>query len=514
MRAGGILLPISSLPSNYGIGTFGKSAYRFLDQLQESGQKYWQILPLGATGYGDSPYQSFSTYAGNPYYIDLDILIQEGILNEDDTLGYDVGDNEQYIDYEKIYLSRYKILKKAFERQNLEQNEFYQSFRHKNEFWLKDYSLYMAVKDHFDGIMWQDWSEGIKLRTPVSMEYYSDLLKNEIEFYTYIQYLFDKQWMDLKSYANQKGIKIIGDIPIYVALDSADTWSNSDLFLFDEQKSPTEVAGCPPDAFSATGQLWGNPIYDWDNHENTGFLWWTTRIEYCFKLYDVVRIDHFRGFDEYYSIPYGHKTAEHGSWKKGPGYDLFLKLQERLGNLDIIAEDLGYVTDSVKELLKKTGYPGMKVLQFAFDSREASNYLPHHYDKNCVVYTGTHDNDTLLGWYYSINKEDKLVAKRYLGIQEDLPEVQDENGISFDLIQKGKEDKIASEYCDRIIRMAYSSVADLVIIPIQDFLGMGSEARINVPSTIGTNWKWRLLEKDITREVIDYMAELTKIYER
>lgn len=508
MRASGVLLPISSLPSQYGIGTFGKSAYRFVNQLVDAGQKYWQILPLGGTSYGDSPYQSFSTYAGNPYFIDLEVLIEEGLLFKEDLDGYDFGREKRYIDYEKIYLSRYRILEKAFQRETLNTHREFNLFVEKNQSWIEEYSLYMAVKDYFGGIMWQEWEEDIRLRKEDTIEHYQELLKEKIDFYKYLQYLFTRQWETLKDYANQKGIQIIGDIPIYVALDSADTWANPDMFLFDENNQPIEVAGCPPDAFSATGQLWGNPIYHWEKHKEDDYAWWLQRIEYCLQLYDVVRIDHFRGFDEYYSIPYGHATAEHGQWKTGPKFDLFQKMQEKLGTLNIIAEDLGYVTDSVKELLEQTGYPGMKVLQFAFDSRESSNYLPHHYEKNCVVYTGTHDNDTLLGWYYDISLEDKMVAKKYLGINAPI-ETKQYKGTMVE-----QPDKVAIEYCDRIIRMAYSSVADLVIIPIQDYLYMGSEARINVPSTIGLNWRWRLLEDDITEEVIERIKELTIIYER
>ena len=504
MRASGILLPIFSLPSKYGIGTFGRCAYRFVDQLEQAGQKYWQILPLGATGYGDSPYQSFSTFAGNPYFIDLEILIEENLLLKEDVKGHDFGHNKRYIDYEKIYQNRYDVLRKAFKNENLSKNHAYQKFVQDNESWLNDYSLFMALKDSFDGIMWQEWPMDLRDRKEAALLEAATTMKEEVEFYNYLQYLFDKQWNQLKQYANKKGIMIIGDIPIYVALDSADTWANSEMFLFDQNYHPIEVAGCPPDAFSATGQLWGNPIYDWKKHQQTGYHWWIERISHCFKQYDVVRIDHFRGFDEFYSIPYKEKTAEKGKWKKGPGMDLFTKLQEKLGTLDIIAEDLGYVTDSVKALLQASGYPGMKVLQFAFDSREASNYLPHHYDKNCVVYTGTHDNDTLLGWYDVISPEDKLVAKKYLGIRAPLEADR----------TREEEIAVAREYCDRIIRLALGSVADLAIIPIQDYLGLGSEARVNVPSTLGLNWRWRLVKEDMDADVISYIRELTQIYER
>ncbi|BCN30612.1 4-alpha-glucanotransferase [Anaeromicropila herbilytica] len=490
MRASGILLPIASLPSAYGIGCFSKEAYLFVDQLKKGNQKYWQILPLGATGYGDSPYQSFSTFAGNPYYIDLEQLIEEGLLTKEECEACDWGDNIRYVDYEKVYLSRYDLLRKAYDRVNLSNNREYHKFKEENTSWLDDYSLYMAIKVQKDGLSWQEWKEDIRIRSDEAMEYYQTELAQDIEFYCYLQYLFFMQWAKLKSYANDHQIQIIGDIPIYVALDSADAWANSNLFMFDDNIRPTVVAGCPPDAFAATGQLWGNPIYRWEEHKKSNYHWWIERMKHCAKLYDVIRIDHFRGFDEYYAIPYGHITAEYGEWKAGPGYDLIEAFNRELEGVPIIAEDLGYLTDSVKELLDKSGYPGMKVLQFAFDSREKSNYLPHCYDKNCVVYTGTHDNDTLLGWYRILIEEDKEYANAYADI-------------------KGEEDS-----CKKIIRLAYESVANLVIIPIQDFLELGSEARINIPSTLGNNWKWRLLRKEITDECLDYMKELTMLFER
>ncbi|MBA4688903.1 MAG: 4-alpha-glucanotransferase [Candidatus Galacturonibacter soehngenii] len=492
MRASGILLPVASLPSKYGIGSFSKEAYWFVDQLAKAGQKYWQILPLGPTGYGDSPYQSFSTFAGNPYFIDLNDLIEKGYVTKQECDACDFGNNERYIDYEKIYFARFDILRKAYQKSNIANEKGFQDFVKENEYWLEDYAFYMAIKQHFQGISWNKWEEDIRLRKKSAMKTYYNKLEKEIEFYQFLQYIFDKQWNKLKTYANKLGVKIIGDIPIYVAFDSADCWANKELFLFDKDSMPIAVAGCPPDAFSATGQLWGNPLYDWNHHKKTKYDWWIKRIKHCFKLYDVVRVDHFRGFDEYYSIPYGAKNAIKGEWKKGPGFSLFQALNKELGELEIIAEDLGFITDSVRSLLRQTGYPGMKVLQFAFDSREESDYLPHNYDKNCIVYTGTHDNDTLLGWYDTISVPDKQLSIEYLNNADTNP------------------DEIPWDF----IRLAMQSVAKTCIIPIQDFLCFGSEARINTPSTLGENWKWRLKEKDLNETLVKKIHHITKLYGR
>lgn len=492
MRASGVLLPVASLPSKYGIGTFSREAYDFVDMLQKAGQVYWQILPLGPTGYGDSPYQSFSTFAGNPYFIDLTALEEEGLLEEAECKACDFGDNESYIDYEKIYLSRFTLLKKAYQRFKERDLSGFKSFCDKNNFWLRDYSLYMAVKNDFGGVSWSEWDEDIKLRRPEAVERYEKELSEEIKFYSFLQFKFNEQWKALKKYANEKGIKIIGDIPIYVAFDSADSWANPKLFQFDEDNMPTGVAGCPPDGFSATGQLWGNPLYDWDYHRETGYAWWLQRISHCFYLYDVVRVDHFRGFDEYYAIPFGEDTAVNGSWKKGPGIEIFKTIKEKLGELPIIAEDLGFLTESVIQMVRDSGYPGMKVLEFAFDSREISNYLPHTYERNCVVYTGTHDNDTLAGWYEKLCKEDKELAQDYTG---NCYTPDEEANWSF-------------------IRLALSSVADMAIIPLQDYLGLGSEARINTPSTLGDNWKWRMKKGQFTEELAKKMRRLVRIYGR
>lgn len=492
MRRNGMLLPISSLPSKYGIGSFSKEAYDFVDVLEKSGQKLWQILPLGPTGYGDSPYQSFSTFAGNPYFIDLDQLVEEGLLSQEECESYDWGNNEEYIDYEKIYLSRFDILKKAFKRSKIESNIKFNSFCEENKSWLEDYALYMAIKDSLGGKSWIEWDEDIRTRKEEAIDKYKSELKEEILFYKYTQYLFNKQWDKLKSYANDKGISIVGDIPIYVALDSSDTWANPELFQLNDESIPVAVAGCPPDSFSATGQLWGNPLYRWDYHKETNYSWWIKRIAYCFKLYDVVRIDHFRGFDEYYSIPYGDKDALNGRWEKGPGIDLFNSLKENLGELDIIAEDLGFLTDSVRKLLSDTGYPGMKILQFAFDSREESDYLPHNYDRNCVVYTGTHDNNTIRGWYNEVCNADKNMSINYMNNKNTRI-----NGIHWDFV------------C-----LAMRSVADTCIIPVQDFLGIGAEGRINTPSTLGGNWCWRMKKDCFSKNLVKRIKKLTKLYGR
>lgn len=495
MRKSGILLPISSLPSAYGIGSFSKEAYEFVDFLAAAGQYYWQVLPLGPTGYGDSPYQSFSTFAGNPYFIDLEKLIEYGWLKKEECDEVDFGHNREKIIYEKIYRGRFKLLKKAFQRSGCaekEKNEKYREFVGNNSFWLDDYALFMALKTAHKGRGFMTWPEDIRLHTEAAVRKYRNdpQYQEEIEFQKFMQYLFFCQWFELKQYANQKGVYIIGDIPIYVALDSADTWANPEMFLLDEKHIPIAVAGCPPDYFSKTGQLWGNPLYRWDYHKETGYAWWMRRLEQCFAMYDVVRIDHFRGFDEYYTIPYGDKTAEFGHWVKGPGYDLFQTMKKKLGKHPIIAEDLGFLTPGVKRLVKKTGYPGMKILEFAFDSNEDNDYLPHNYDKNCVVYTGTHDNDTTLGWFKSLKRTDKAYARKYLNNSRP-------SKINWDMI-----------------RLALASVADTAVIPMQDYLSLGSEGRINTPSTLGNNWDWRMKEDVYTAALAEKIYEMCKLYKR
>lgn len=489
-RGSGILLHITSLPSPYGIGAFGKEAYEFVDFLKEAGQSYWQILPLGMTSFGDSPYQSFSAYAGNPYFIDLNILVEAGFLNADELIDIDFGDDEEEVDYEKIFLNRMPILRSAYRRAIKEKRDEILAFKEENIDWIDDYSLYMTAKTDHDLKSWQEWDEDIKLRKPEAIKYYRDNFEDEINFWVYLQYEFFKQWNSLKKYANDNGIEIIGDIPIYVAEDSADVWANSNLFLLDEELRPTKVAGCPPDAFSETGQLWGNPIYDWDAMEELGFDWWIKRIEANYRLYDIIRIDHFRGFESYWQVPYGDKTAIDGEWIQGPGMKLFNAIKNKLGDISVIAEDLGFLTDEVLKFREESGFPGMKVLQFAFDTREESDYLPHNYDKNCVVYTGTHDNDTADGWFENANKDDVELSIKYLNLNKD------------------------EGYNWGFIRGAWSSVANLAIAQMQDFLGLGDEARMNIPSTLGGNWQWRLKTDCLTDELAERINNITKLYGR
>lgn len=495
MRECGILLPIASLPSKYGIGAFSREAYEFVDQLEEAGQDYWQILPLGPTGYGDSPYQSFSAFAGNPYFIDLEQLTEEGFLTQEECEEPDFGGDPASIDYGKLYESRFVLLKKAFVRwksrtenrgvsvDGLFEKELIEETR--------EYCFYAALKRHFQEKSWVHWDRDIKIREQEAVEKYRELLAEEIEFYEFQQLMFLIQWKKLKEYANKKGIRLIGDIPIYVAFDSADSWSRPKLFQFDEENRPKAVAGCPPDAFSATGQLWGNPLYDWDYHAKTGFQWWMRRMEYCFELYDVVRIDHFRGFDEYYAIPAKAETAVGGVWEKGPGAALFDTMKKTFGKVDIIAEDLGLLTPSVYKLLEDVGFPGMKVLQFAFSTEERSTYLPYFYEHNCVVYTGTHDNDTVRGWYETMAEDEKQFARDYMGHADASEE------ISWDFI-----------------RLAVASVADLAVVPLQDYLCVGREGRINTPSTIGGNWTWRLKDGEFTPQIRKRCRKLNALYGR
>ncbi len=490
-RTSGILMHISSLPEEYGIGTFGEQAYKFADFLKASSQSYWQILPLGHTGYGDSPYQAFSAYAGNPYFIDFKLLEKEGLLKEEDFINMDFGEDESAVDYGKLFESRFDILQIAYHNGKDILKQEIDAFKEENKLWLEDYAMYMAIKNKMNLVSWQEWDEAIKLREQEALEAHKVELEEEINYWIFVQYQFFKQWRTLKAYVNKLGIKIIGDIPIYVAIDSADTWANAELFKLDEHKDPTVVAGCPPDAFSDTGQLWGNPIYDWEYLEQTGFAWWIDRIKESFKLYDVVRIDHFRGFEAYWEIPFGDETAENGIWIKGPGMKLFDAIQAEIGEVDIIAEDLGYLTQEVMDFRDETGYPGMKVLQFAFNTEEESDYLPHNYDKNCVVYTGTHDNDTAMGWMSMTGDEKDIeYAKQYLKLDE-------EEGYHWG-----------------IIRAAWSSTAQTAIAPMQDFLGLGNSARMNRPSTLGINWKWRMRKGILTNDLFKKIDTLTTCYKR
>ena len=494
-RAAGILLPITSLPSKYGIGCFSKSAYAFVDWLKDAGQTFWQILPVCPTSYGDSPYQSFSTFAGNPYFISLEALIEEGVLTKEECDSVDFGEMKHDINYEKLYYGRYPLLRKAYERSDISRNPAYQQFISENGWWLNDYALFMALKNFFGGKSWNQWPEDIRLRYGYALDYYNRELYFDIEFQKYLQFKFMEQYTALKTYANKNGIRIIGDIPIYVAMDSADTWANPELFQLDEQNVPTAVAGCPPDAFAADGQMWGNPLYRWDYHKQTGYKWWLSRLWYVFQLYDVTRIDHFRGFDEYYSIPYGNKTAAGGHWEKGPGIDLFRTVEANLGWHEVIAEDLGYVTDSVRQLVRDSKFPGMKVLEFAFDSRDtgsANDYLPHNYIENCVVYTGTHDNETVVGWFGCITKEEMQMVRDYLCDQH-----------------------TPKKYLYKsFIALAMRSAAKSCIIPMQDWLGLDNTCRTNQPSTLGTNWRWKVSEEQLSDELKEEILTFTKRYGR
>ena len=493
-RSSGILFHPTSLPGKYGIGTLGKEAYAFIDFLKKSRQKLWQIFPLGPTGYGDSPYQSFSSFAGNPYLIDFDLLIEAHLLSEEDLRDVFFGDNEEYIDYGAIYNQKYPLLRKAYENfkssDNHEMRENLEHFKRENASWLNDYSLYISLKNHFNGLPWNEWAHDIKNREHGAMEHYKNELADDIEYHNFIQFLFFKQWGDVKRYANENGIKIIGDIPIFVAADSSDAWANPEIFLFDEERKPVKVAGVPPDYFSATGQLWGNPLYNWQKLKETNYSWWVERARANLSTCDIIRIDHFRGFEAYWAVPYGDDTAINGQWEPGPGIDLFNAIKSQLGELPIIAEDLGLMTQGVIDLREATGFPGMKILGFAFDSGEENDYLPHTYTKNCVVYTGTHDNDTLIGWFQKAKEEDRQFARDYLNSRSD-------DEIHWDAI-----------------RGAWSSVASMAISPVQDFLGLGSEARINTPGVAAGNWQWRLRHGVLTDELAERIAKLTRVYSR
>ena len=486
-RKAGILMPMFSLPGKYGIGSFSKEAREFVRFLKEAGQSYWQILPMGPTGYGDSPYQSFSTFAGNPYFIDLDTLAEEGLLMEEELSGLSFSDSEEAVDYGKLYKLRFPVLEKAVKRflekldadaassGSSEQSEAkkYSKEKLKNE--KEAYTAFLSENAHW---------------LPSYAEFMAKKLPYSADFHKVCQYLFIKQWKSLKDYANSEGIQIIGDIPIYVSLDSSDVLDHPSLFQLTENGEPSAVAGCPPDAFAENGQLWGNPLYAWEKHEEEGYKWWISRMKHCFSLYDIVRVDHFRGFDEYFSIPYGDENAKRGHWEAGPGMKLFHAMEQALGKKEVIAEDLGYVTESVKKLVKDSGFPGMKLLEFAFDSRESGDYRPNTWTKNTVSYTGTHDNQVLKDWFLEILPEDREMAADYSG--------------------KTVEELLQMDYVDFFIKMTLDSVSNTAIIPMQDYLHKGREARINTPSRLGNNWSYRFAKEDFSKDTVEKIRKMTE----
>ncbi|HEX3037752.1 MAG TPA: 4-alpha-glucanotransferase [Oscillospiraceae bacterium] len=490
VRGAGILLPITALPSNYGIGTLGASAYEFIDFLKAAGQKYWQVLPVGPTSFGDSPYQSFSAFAGNPYFIDFDLLIEKGLFTQEDVSAFDWGENPSSVDYAKIFASRFQVLQLAFQHSKQKRSKEYQAFCTENSFWLQDYSLYMALKFHFKNQEWLLWPEDIRLRNPQAIRNYEKELKDQIDFWKFCQFQFYEQWANVKSYAKDSGIQIIGDIPIYVALDSADVWTATNLFQLDESGHSIKVAGVPPDAFCESGQLWGNPLYDWQAMEKEDFAWWKRRMAHSAKLYDIIRIDHFIGAVQYYAIPAGDKTAENGAWQVGPGQKLTDAINSAIGNAKVIAEDLGVSLPAVKKLLKKTGYPSMKIIQFAFDGNPKNEHLPYNYTANMAVYGGTHDNETLAGYFSGKKTKELKFAMSYLNVRH------------------------KKEIPWAVIRTLYQSVANTVLFQAQDILELPNSARMNFPSTIGTNWCWRLENGQLTAKIAKKLKHLTQIYGR
>ncbi len=506
MRESGILFPIFSIPSKFGIGSFSREAYEFVDFLEESGQGFWQILPVGPTGFGNSPYQPFSAFAGNPYFISLESLIEDGLLTWEEVNAINFGENEESVDYGAIYEGRPGLMKKACGRfmSKLEEQEkesagssgetlaqAYQDFLKKEDFWIQDYALFMAIKEEQGGRSWLDWEKPLRTREEKALALAKQRLGKEMKVYFFEQFAFDYQWNKLRKYANQKNVKIIGDLPFYVSLDSSDAWSHPEVFQMDPDLIPKVVAGCPPDAFSPTGQRWGNPIYDWDACKKDHYAWWVQRMKRNYEFYDVIRIDHFHGFCEYYAIPYEDETAQKGAMKKGPGIDFFQVLKKQLKDVKIIAEDLGNNTRENEKLLEDTGFPGMKVLQYGFTSWD-SCYVNHRHIQNCVVYTGTHDNTPTRAWVEEINDGERDFTRRYINSMN-----TDFGGLVWD-----------------IIREAYRSVADLCIVPLQDYLCFGKEARINTPGAPDGNWQWRLRPNYLSKELSGSIRSLTEVYSR
>ncbi len=489
MRKSGILMHITSLPGAYGVGTLGKNAFAFVDFLKEAGQSYWQILPLTPTGYGDSPYQSCSTFAGNHYLIDLDWLKGDGLLTDADLEGIEWYWSEEKVDFGKQYNNRLSVLRKAYNR--FGGGADFDAFCNENADWLPDFALFMALKGKLNGAPWYQWDNSLKFRDAAALDSARQELSDEIRFYSFVQFMFYKQWNSLRDYAHRNGVKIIGDVPIYVPYDSVEVWSNPNLFQLNENLDPTDVAGCPPDAFSADGQLWGNPLYRWDVLAQDGFAWWIRRLGAAGKLYDVIRMDHFRGFEAYWAVPYGDTTARNGRWVKGPDMAFIEAVKNGLPHISFIAEDLGFLTQEVLDLRDASGYPGMKILEFAFDSREPSEYLPHTYPQNSVCYTGTHDNMTMRQWFETATPEAIAYATEYMKLSE-------EEGMVWGTI-----------------RTAMSSVSDMCIIQMQDYLDLGADARMNFPGICdGTNWIWRAKDGVINNELARKVRKLTELYGR
>ena len=497
MRTCGVLMHITSLPSPYGVGTLGSEAYKFVDFLKKAGQTYWQILPVGPTGVGDSPYQSYSAFAGNPMLIDIDELIKAGLVSEDDKDLKILAEKKEFADFGQMFSFKRLILAKAHAafaaNADSEQKYLFGKFCRKNAWWLDDYAMFMSMKYFFKQVMWTEWADSYRLRDPQTLAKYAEEHGVDIDCWKFMQFLFFRQYKDLKKYANKRGISIYGDMPIYVSMDSSDIWANPEMFMLDSDRKPTKVAGCPPDDFSPTGQLWGNPLYDWDYMDKNNYKWRIKRVQYSAKLFDLTRIDHFRGFESFYAIPAGDKTAEHGEWLQGPSMKLFSAIKAELGDVKLVAEDLGFLTDEVKAMLKAAGYPGMNVLEFGFGG-EDSSYLPHNYVKNSVVYIGTHDNETALGWYLAQDKAGKKRIRKYLGLDK-----------------SASDSKVVRE----LIRCAYASVSENCVIQMQDWLCLDNSARMNITSTIGGgNWAWRIDKDACTKELAKAMKKMAKSYFR
>lgn len=491
-RESGVLMPVFSLASRFGIGCFSKEALEFVDFLEKSGQGYWQVLPFGPTGYGNSPYQPYSAFAGNPYFISLEDLIEEGLLTWEDVSDVDFGSDPEKVDYGKLYENRFEVLKIAYDNFiEKDETEDFEAYKKKQKYWLDDYALYLAIKEEQEGKSWLDWPDDLRKRDKKALAKAREDNAEFIGFREFLQFKFDEQWEKIHKYAKKKNVKIIGDLPFYTAMDSADVWSHPEAFLMDDDGEPTDVAGCPPDAFSRDGQLWGNPIYNWAAMKKDDYSWWVKRIKRNYEWYDCIRIDHFHGFAEYYAVPYGDETAVNGRTLKGPGMDLFNALKKEIGKLSMIAEDLGTVTEENQKLLEDTGFPGMKVLQYGFTSWD-SCYVNHRHIPNCVVYTGTHDNTPTFAWVQEISEGERDFTRRYVNSMN-----TNYGALVWD-----------------IIREAYRSVADLCIIPLVDYLCKGREARINTPGTADGNWQWRLLPNFLSEDLERSIRLLTETYSR